>query len=191
MTSPGFDPFRDRQARDIRNSLSRSFLQALESRDFDLLNKSADAFQQHLRQPVYKSYINNRLNKYQKVFALVSSEKISDVLQQAEILWEHELYYEMHELVEQIWKTASGDRRKALQGLIQAAGMKIHLANNNLKGARGIGAKALVNLDKYGDRLGGFTRRKSVAAEVKTTLQALGVPALQDNYRPTGDSPDR
>jgi len=51
-------------------------------------------------------------------------------------LWNEGLFFEVHEVLEAVWKTASGDTRQMLQGVIQIAVAYHHLAHGNPRGAR-------------------------------------------------------
>ena len=173
MTPARFDPFNNRLARDIRNTLSKSFLQALEQGNVTFFQRSIARYLQQELEPVFVSYISSRRKKYEEVFALIITEKEEDILQKAAIFWEYKLYFEMHELLEPFWKKAKGAERKALQGLIRAAGMKIHAENNNRKAAVSMGTKALAALDEYGAVLAGFSKRDEVREDVAKTLTAI------------------
>ena len=59
-------------------------------------------------------------------------------VRQAAALWNEHLFFEVHEVLEAVWKTVSGDLRQALQGLIQIAVAFHHLAHGNLRGARSL-----------------------------------------------------
>ena len=59
-------------------------------------------------------------------------------VRQAAALWNQHLFFEVHEVLEAVWKTASGDLRQALQGLIQIAVAFHHHAHGNLRGARSL-----------------------------------------------------
>ena len=174
-----FDPFNNRLARDIRNTLSKSFLHALKDRDAEIFQRCAADYRRQNFEPVYERYVKERLEKYQKVFEIIVKESLRDILQQAAIFWDYGLYFEMHELLESVWIGAKGDRRIALQGLIRAAGMKIHLANNNLKAAFSMGSKALVDLDKYGGELEGFAKLEAIESDIRQMLAAA-----RNNHRP-------
>ncbi|MEN8232311.1 MAG: DUF309 domain-containing protein [Thermodesulfobacteriota bacterium] len=165
-----FDPFNNRLARDIRNGLSKSFIGALAERDVSLFKKRAAEYLKQDLEQVYQMYIETRLGKYDEVFVAIEQGRIDDKLQQAEILWEQELYFEMHELLENIWNSAEGDERKALQGLIRAAGMKIHAENGNTRAAVTMGRKAQAALQNYGRLLIHFTKLESILAEIANTL---------------------
>jgi hypothetical protein len=51
-------------------------------------------------------------------------------------LWNERLFFEVHEVLEAVWKTASGATRQVLQGVIQIAVAYHHLAHGNVRGAR-------------------------------------------------------
>ena len=96
-------------------------------------------------------------------FAAIDAGENRELLQQAAILWDLQLYFEMHELLEPVWKDAEGAWRKALQGLIRAAGVKIHAEYNN-RAAVSMSAKALKDLKRFGDMLKGFDKLDAVLA---------------------------
>jgi hypothetical protein len=54
----------------------------------------------------------------------------------ARALWSEGLFFEVHEVLEAVWKTAAGAERQALQGVIQVAVAFHHLAHGNVRGAR-------------------------------------------------------
>ena len=165
-----FDPFNNRLARDIRNELSKSFHEALIKRDLSLCKERAAGYLEQGLEQVYQEYIRKRLEKFDKAFAAVEHRQVDEKLQQAEILWEFKLYFEMHELLEVIWKNALGNERKALQGLIRAAGMKIHEENGNFKAAASMGRKAQTALQLYGKVLNRFHKLESILIEIRKTL---------------------
>ncbi len=171
-----FDPFNSRLARDIRNNLSKSFLQALAVKDTSVFQRCGNVFLQQQLEPGYASYVTDRLAKYEEAYAIMEQRKCKEVLQQAPILWDLALYFEMHELLESEWKDAEGDRRKALQGLILVAGMKIHTENKNMKAAVSMAVKARENLLKYGAELSGYANLEDILAEIALTLASSQRP---------------
>ena len=60
----------------------------------------------------------------------------SRALRSAGALWSEGLFFEVHEVLEAVWKTATGAERQALQGVIQIAVAFHHLAHANPRGAR-------------------------------------------------------
>lgn len=169
-----FDPFKNRLARDIRNTLSSSFLKAIALKDGSIFKSCGAEYLMQDLAPVFESYVASRLGKYEEAFAIIHQGEAGGALQQAAILWQLQLFFEMHELLEVIWKKAAGRRRKALQALIRAAGMKIHAENNNMKAAVSMALKARAGLLLYGDELGGFAILDSVLAELNKTLTVYG-----------------
>lgn len=65
-----------------------------------------------------------------------SADEVTSALHRAVALWEEELFFEVHEVLEAVWATAHGDLRQALQGVIQVAVGLHHLAHGNPRGAR-------------------------------------------------------
>ncbi|MEE8282086.1 MAG: DUF309 domain-containing protein [candidate division NC10 bacterium] len=57
------------------------------------------------------------------------------VLQQAALLWQHRLFFEFHEILEDAWMDWRGPERRFLQGLIQLGVGFYHIQRNNYRGA--------------------------------------------------------
>ena len=131
-------------------------------------------------EPGHERYVITRLAKYEEAYAIIEQRKFNEVLQQAVIFWDHKLYFEMHELLELEWKNAEGDRRRVLQGLIRAVGMKIHAENNNMKAAVSMAVKAQADLQQYGGELTGFVNLEAILAEIQQTLATTQNPSQDD-----------
>jgi len=56
----------------------------------------------------------------------------------AAALWNERLFFEVHEVLEAAWKSATGAERQALQGVIQIAVALHHLAHGNVRGGRSL-----------------------------------------------------
>ena len=70
----------------------------------------------------------------------------------------------------------SEDRNsRALQGLIRAAGMKIHAENGNTKAAVTMGRKAQADLQFYGSSLSPPNKIESILAEITETLANMDI----------------
>jgi len=80
----------------------------------------------------------------------------------AAALWSERLFFEVHEVLEAAWKTATGAERQALQGVIQIAVAFHHLVHGNRRGARSLLAEG----------------RKRISSVSSGTLPALDLPAL-------------
>ena len=63
------------------------------------------------------------------------SQGLPGVLQQAALLWQHRLFFEFHELLEEFWMDWRGPERPFLQGLIQLGVAFYHIQRNNYRGA--------------------------------------------------------
>ena len=122
---PAFDPFRDRAARDIRNTLAEAFVIAWERAGEDYQSR-ADALRRRHAQPVYRRYIDRRLATYRAVLEDRRKLGDSDLLAGMILIWNRRLFFEVHELLEGHWQEARGEWREALQTLIQAAAVYVH-----------------------------------------------------------------
>jgi len=65
-----------------------------------------------------------------------SDDAIGRAIVRAAALWNEALFFEVHEVLEAVWQREAGERRQALQGLIQIAVAWHHLAHGNPRGAR-------------------------------------------------------
>ena len=63
---------------------------------------------------------------------------LEEALTAAAVLFDAGLYFEVHELLEPRWVSATGAERQALQGLIQVAVAFQHRDNGNVEGARSL-----------------------------------------------------
>ena len=118
VTPPKFDPFESRSDRDIRNALSKGFLQALETHDSSPLDSALENLSPTRAQ---EKWIKDRMARYTRAL----SHPISDLnqpLTTAALLWDLQLFFECHEWLEDIWLGLKGEKKKALQGLIRACG---------------------------------------------------------------------
>jgi hypothetical protein len=71
---------------------------------------------------------------------------IERAIRHAIVLWNEQLFFEVHEVLEEVWRNATGDTRTALQGLIQIAVAFHHLAYGNRRGARTLLAEGRTRL---------------------------------------------
>ncbi|MDX1707441.1 MAG: DUF309 domain-containing protein [Desulfobacterales bacterium] len=144
-----FDPFTDRTARDIRNSLSEAFVETLGVKNMDVVAHTVRRWREQNLASVHTAYIDARLFSYQQVFDTIRSVNITDPLQQALLIWNQGLFFEFHDHLEAIWKSESGNKRQALKGLIKAAGVYIHLEADHRQAAASLAAKARALLQQY------------------------------------------
>lgn len=143
-----FNPFTDRLCRDIRNDLSKALMTSLHHLDPAPAQKIADQYLAANQQPIYKNYIDERMKRYRKVLQLIDHNQIEEPLPRALVLWDEELFFEVHELLEHAWMDASGETKLIYQAIIRAAGMYVQLDRDNQKGAASMAAKALEVLER-------------------------------------------
>jgi hypothetical protein len=148
-----FDPFNNRLARDIRNTLSAAFVDAMLQVDKSRYQRTAEQWLARNLDDVYAGYIKDRLKRYGHVFDQIKLNRINDAKLQALIIWNHGLFFEVHEHLERIWQKTTDDEYQALKGLIQAAGVYIHLKFNHRPAAERLAIKSSDRIQKYSDCL--------------------------------------
>ena len=137
-----FDPFNDRLSRDIRNTLSEAFCEALEQMQHTIYLDVANNWYAENLSTIYRQYLDIRLQRYERVFKQIAARKLDDTLLQSMVMWNNELFFEVHDHLEGVWIGASGDKRQALKGLIKAAGVYIHYEYGRQKAAKSLSAKS-------------------------------------------------
>lgn len=70
--------------------------------------------------------------------ALENEAPLACALRKGAALFNHHLFFEVHEVLEAQWMRESGDEKQFLQGLIQIAVAFYHVENHNLRGARSL-----------------------------------------------------
>jgi hypothetical protein len=102
----------------------------------------------------------------------------------AAALWNERLFFEVHEVLEAMWKSARDAERHGLQGLIQIAVAFHHLAHGNRRGARTLLAEGRA-------RLGGVPPETLPALDVARLLAetAPWAAALLRGEEPGGPPP--
>jgi len=144
-----FDPFNDRLSRDIRNTLSEAFSDALFRMEPSAYRHEAHIWLAKTPPDIYLAYIQDRLRRYDQVLDQVKSDQLLDPLLQGLVIWNHGLFFEFHDHLEGIWKLASGDERQALKGLIKAAGVYIHAEFNHQQAVERLSVKSRNLIRQY------------------------------------------
>jgi hypothetical protein len=179
-----FDPFADREARLLRNGLAGSLLVALTTGDPGAFRQKGGELLARAGAPVHRAYLEDRLRRYEAAFAAIDRLDIGDPFAQALVLWNHGLFYEVHELLEPLWRQSQGPRRQALQAMIRAAGAYVHLEAGNHKGARSMAAKAITGLQASSSGLPPFAGRErllAALANLEPAPRCLGHIAVQSD----------
>jgi hypothetical protein len=98
---------------------------------------------------LYAGYIKDRLERYAQVFEQINANGISDAKVRGLAIWNQGLFFEVHDHLERLWQQAGGDEHQALKGLIQAAGVYIHLKLNHRRAAQRLAVKSSDRIQKY------------------------------------------
>lgn len=148
---PAFDPFEDRLCRDLRNDLSEGLMAMLSLGKSGGLDAVLARYRQGGVPPFASDYLNDRLARYRTVLGQIeaSGTQADDTYAIARLLWNEELFFEVHEWLEAAWMKATGTDRLILQALIRAAGTYVHLRHGRPAGARKMADKAVTTLLRY------------------------------------------
>ena len=163
-----FDPFNDRLSRDIRNSLTDAFMTSLKQKDAACYLDQSQKWLKRELAPVYKDYIQDRVQRYDLVFQRIQQAHIDDARIQAVILWNDGLFFEVHDILEDIWHKKQGDERHAIQGLIRAAGVYVHLESERLNSAERMALKSVRLLEQYEKELRFISNLKILISAMET-----------------------
>ena len=146
-----FDPFNSRLCRNVRNELSESLMDAIYSQDIGPSALVARKYGSEDVEPFIDGYIRDRLMRYQTIMDQIRSAHLlrSDTFMIALLLWDQELYFEVHEWLEKKWRAGKGAEKMIYQALIRAAGVYVHLEHGRTEGARKMALKAVAGLTCY------------------------------------------
>jgi hypothetical protein len=146
-----FDPFNSRLCRDIRNELSESLMKAIHSQDIGPSMTAARKYVAEGVEPFIIGYIENRLTRYRTIITQIRSAHIPirDTFIIALLLWDQELFFEVHEWLERKWLDSKGAEKMVLQALIRAAGVYVHLEHGKNAAARKMASKAVAGLTHH------------------------------------------
>lgn len=152
-----FDPFNDRLSRDIRNTLSDTFADALARMEPSEYRAAAEKWLAEKLAAGYVNYIQDRLQRYDLVLEKIIASRLDDAMLQSLVLWNNGLFFEFHDHLERIWQKTTGDEHQALKGLIQAAGVYIHMEHNRQDAAKNLSIKSLNLIRRYSHSLAFIT----------------------------------
>lgn len=162
-----FEPFQDRLSRDIRNSLSRALTMALAERNSTPFETAAASLLDRDLNRCYRDYIESRLNRYRLAFARIQRGD-QDPFRQGLVLWDLQLFFEMHEVLEHAWYHAEGSRKAVLQAMIRAGGVYVKLEYGYTRQAAKIAAKALTVLEGNTAMLGEYFAPRELLQALRT-----------------------
>ncbi|MBU0991155.1 MAG: DUF309 domain-containing protein [Proteobacteria bacterium] len=144
----GFDPFQNRLCRDVRNELSESVIETIYSGAIAPSQAAAEKYLSQGVEPYIRSYIHNRIVRYTTVLSQIQSAKVetTEIYAIAVLLWDQELFFEVHEWLEEKWHKSMGAEKFVLQALIRAAGTYIHFEYGRKTGGEKMAKKAVSGL---------------------------------------------
>ncbi|MDP2003432.1 MAG: DUF309 domain-containing protein [Desulfurivibrionaceae bacterium] len=163
MSSPRFEPFQDRLSRDIRNALSSALPLALAQNDLAPVRTVAARYLHPGLAAPYAAYIEARLAGY--ALATINRTKATTPLAKALVLWDLELFFEVHEILEQALHGAHGAEKEILQAMIRAAGFYIKGEYGYFEAGAKMAARAVATLEK--------NRRECIGFDVDTLVESL------------------
>lgn len=174
MATQNFNPFEDRFSRDLRNDLSEGLAAAVESGDNTKLIETVSYYRNLHLEGCYRDYLEDRHDRYQAALKIIQddADSIDDPIHQALVLWDQELFFEVHEILEHSWYSAEGNVKLTLQALIRAAGVYIKREYGFFDAAVRIGAKAIPVLTANSNLLGKYFE----VEKLTTALQNEGPP---------------
>jgi uncharacterized protein len=79
----------------------------------------------------------------------VTTSDAREALLLGAVRWQEQRYFEAHELLELVWRTATGPERELWKGIIQVAVACVHVQRGNLDGAARLIARALRRLEPF------------------------------------------
>ena len=146
-----FDPFKSRLCRNIRNELSESLMDAIAGRNIGPSAIVARKYGSEDAEPFIDRYIHDRLMRYQTIMDQIRSAHLqkNDTFMIALLLWDQELFFEVHEWLETKWRADKSAEKMISQALIRAAGVYVHLEHGRTDGARKMALKAVAGLTRY------------------------------------------
>ena len=170
-----FNPFEDRFSRDLRNELSSALATAIETGDRSALERVVEKYQTQDLAPHYRNYLEERSKRFNEALCTINREQ--DPIEQAVILWNQGLFFEVHEVLEHAWYTAEGEHKLTLQALIRAAGSYVKKDCGYLEPAKKIAGKSWPVLLANKDFLNFFFDPTPLIAALKNP--DLDAPKLQ------------
>lgn len=183
-----FDPFNDRKAHDIRNRLSQAFVSELIHGDDTQVEAAAAPWLTDPALDAYHPHIRSRLDAYKLAREVIVNGNLRDPRLQALVLWNRGLFFELHELLETVWRKADGPEKTGLKGLIQAAGAYVHALRGKPDAASGLARRAQINIRSGAAALGFIGNLESLTAALSdiSSQPPVLVPAKDNDAEESG-----
>lgn len=162
-----FDPFNNRLCRDVRNAMTESFTSVLVALDIRPARHVAENLLNAVPPATIRTYIERRIAAYEQVLADIIGQRLEHPLAVVVAIWDRQLFFEMHAVLEHYWMKADGDQKRLFQAMIRAAGTYVHLEQGNLAGAKRIAGKAVEGLERFGDHLSAYADPRLLLEKLK------------------------
>ena len=115
----------------------------------------------------------------------VEAPALDVVLYKSALLFNHHLFFEVHEVLEPQWMQEQGEVKKFLQGLIQVAVAFYHLGRGNLAGARSLLHEGLMKISPHSPACLGVELRDFIAGLEKCQQVISGLsPETYKQFSP-------
>ena len=107
------------------------------------------------------------------------------VLQKSVLLFNHHLFFEVHEVLEPQWMKEQGEIKRFLQGLIQIAVAFYHIGRGNLAGTRSLLHEGLIKIAPYAPACLGLELQDFIAGLEKCQQVTSGLsPETYKQFSP-------
>ncbi len=153
MTQTEFDPYSQRLARDIRNTMGHWFVHGLMDGDPDPAGLALARLEMKSLPQSHRQWVEGQMDIYRRFAENNPAAAQASPLDLGLDLWRWGLFFEAHEALERAWQSAEGDRRLAFKALVQAVGSCIHARRGAFGPAASLAAKAADGLARYGHSL--------------------------------------
>jgi uncharacterized protein len=164
-----FNPFNSRFCRIIRNELSESLMKAIHSCDIGPSYAVGEKYMSEGVEPYITGYINSRIMRYKTVVNQIRTANIQlhETYIIALLLWDQELFFEVHEWLEKKWRSSKGAEKIISQALIRAAGTYMHLEYERNLSAKKMASKAVETLIRHKESVPEFLNAELLIAKLK------------------------
>lgn len=181
-----FDPFTSRACRQVRNDLAHSLVTAISILNFEPVSTLVHKYLSGTPTAPIHRYLIDRRESYRTFLATIRADGLAnnDIWPIAMTLWDKQLFFEVHEWLEQAWHQSRGDARESYQAVIRAAGVYIHLEAGRRASALQLANKAVVGLRRHRNLLAGYfdVARLLDKLEPLDPVPPKLVPRLSDSY---------
>lgn len=135
-------------SRDIRNALSESISRVIGKRDMTPARMVAERYLKRDLAPCYRDYITDRMGRYAAALEIITANGLAEPFAIGLVLWDLQLFFEVHEVLEHAWLKARGAEKLILQAMIRAAGFYIKREYGYDDAAAKMAARAVTALEE-------------------------------------------